>query len=202
MIDSVAPALGCSHGLACSIVHDHLKFLEVCAGWVPREQKDRDREKMNRTDLPLQHLLWYVDEGEDMCNRIVSGDKSWVHHYQHKSKCASVQWKHPIRLHHHLGGLCVPCFGILKEYCYPITEVWWKCELCIILWSSIESSGCSSQTTSRPIWHEGYCFIMTVPDRIQPEQPRREFKNYNGNFLNNCLTAQIWPLVTSICLIS
>jgi hypothetical protein len=38
-------------------------------------------------------------------------------------------------------------------------------------------------------WQEEYCFIMTKPDPIQPEQPRREFKNYNGNFLNIRLTA-------------
>jgi transposase len=30
-IDSVATALGCSHGLAYSIMHDSLKFREVCA---------------------------------------------------------------------------------------------------------------------------------------------------------------------------
>jgi hypothetical protein len=44
----------------------------------------------------------------------------------------------------------------------------------------------------RANWEEGYCFIMTVPDPIQTEQPRREFKNYSGNFLNirlNKLTA-------------
>jgi hypothetical protein len=44
-IDSVAAALGCSHGLACSIMHDHLKFWRVCVCWVPRELKDQ--EKMN-----------------------------------------------------------------------------------------------------------------------------------------------------------
>jgi hypothetical protein len=27
-------------------------------------------------------------------------------------------------------------------------------------------------------WQEGHCFIMTMPDPMQPEQPRREFKNY------------------------
>jgi hypothetical protein len=31
-----------------------------------------------------------------MLNRIVTGDKSWVHHYQLELKPASVQWKHPI----------------------------------------------------------------------------------------------------------
>jgi hypothetical protein len=47
-------------------------------------------------DLSLQHFLQYSDEGEYMLNRIVTGDKSWVHQYQPKSKCASMQWKHPI----------------------------------------------------------------------------------------------------------
>jgi hypothetical protein len=30
-----------------------------------------------------------------MINRIVTVDKSLVHHYQHESKRASMQWKHP-----------------------------------------------------------------------------------------------------------
>jgi hypothetical protein len=50
-------------------------------------------------------------------------------------------------------------------------------------------------------WQDGYCLIMTMPDPIQPEQPNREFKNYSGNFLNVCLTAQTWPLSISICLV-
>jgi transposase len=53
--DSVATALGCSHGLAYSIMHNHLKFRKVCARWVPRELKDRG--KMNRLGLSLQPLL-------------------------------------------------------------------------------------------------------------------------------------------------
>jgi hypothetical protein len=43
---------------------------------------------------------------------------------------------------------------------------------------------------------EGYCFIMTMPDPVQPEQPRREFKNCSGNFLS--ITAHTRPLVTSM----
>jgi hypothetical protein len=38
--------------------------------------------------------LRYADEGEDMLNRILTGDESRVHHYQPESKRASVQWKH------------------------------------------------------------------------------------------------------------
>jgi histone-lysine N-methyltransferase SETMAR len=61
---------------------------------VPRELKDL--EKMNRMDLSSQHLLLYADEGEDMLNRIVTGDESWAYHYQPESKCYSLQGKHPI----------------------------------------------------------------------------------------------------------
>jgi hypothetical protein len=38
---------------------------------------------MNEIGLYLQHPLWYV-----------TGDESWVQHYQPESKRASVQWKH------------------------------------------------------------------------------------------------------------
>jgi hypothetical protein len=50
-------------------------------------------------------------------------------------------------------------------------------------------------------WQEGYCFIMIMPDPTQAKQPRRKFKNHSENFFNICLTAQTWPLVTSICLV-
>jgi hypothetical protein len=58
-IDIVATALVWSHGLAYSTVHYHLKLRKVCARWVPRELKDR--EKINRMGLSLQHLLRYAD---------------------------------------------------------------------------------------------------------------------------------------------
>jgi hypothetical protein len=40
MIDSVATALGCSHGLAYSIMNDHLKSRKMCTQWVPIQLKD------------------------------------------------------------------------------------------------------------------------------------------------------------------
>jgi fructose/tagatose bisphosphate aldolase len=53
-IDSIANALGCSHGLAYSKMHDHLKFQKVWVRWVPIVLKDQ--EKINRIGLPLQYL--------------------------------------------------------------------------------------------------------------------------------------------------
>jgi hypothetical protein len=44
-IDSDEIALGCSHGLVYSILHDCLTFRKVYAWWVPRDLMDR--EEMN-----------------------------------------------------------------------------------------------------------------------------------------------------------
>jgi hypothetical protein len=41
--NSVAIALGRSHGLAYNIMHDDLKFQKVCARWLPRELKDQKK---------------------------------------------------------------------------------------------------------------------------------------------------------------
>jgi hypothetical protein len=43
-------------------------------------------------DFPFHR---YRDEGHDMLARIVTGDESWVHHYQLETKRASMQRKHP-----------------------------------------------------------------------------------------------------------
>jgi hypothetical protein len=61
-----------------------------------------------------------------MLNRIVTGDESWVHHYQLESKCASLQLKYS-RSHSNkkpeVQGYVIRWevdayrFGILREYC-------------------------------------------------------------------------------------
>jgi transposase len=56
-IDSATTALGSSHGLAYSKMHDRSKFRKVYARWMPRELKNG--EKMKRIVLSLQHLLRY-----------------------------------------------------------------------------------------------------------------------------------------------
>jgi hypothetical protein len=91
-IDSEEIAPGCSHGLAYSIMHDRLTFQKMRAVGAPRTEGS---SKMNQMSLSLQHLLRYADEGEDMLNRIVTEDESWVHHCLPESKRASMQWKHP-----------------------------------------------------------------------------------------------------------
>ena len=92
-IDTVATAIGCSRGQAHSMMHEQLGFHEVCSHWVPHQLTPQ--HKSLRVGLSLQHLQRYQDEGGDMLSQIVTGDESWVHHYEPETKRASMQWKHP-----------------------------------------------------------------------------------------------------------
>ena len=61
------------------MMHDGLDFHKVCSHWVPRQLTPQ--HKSQRMGLSLQHLQRYHDEGDDMLSQIVTGDESWVHHY-------------------------------------------------------------------------------------------------------------------------
>ena len=83
---------GISRGSVHTVVHDHLKFHKVSARWVPRQLKPE--QQAVRMIMSLDNLQRCNEEGEGMLERIVTGDETWVHHYQPESKQASMQWKH------------------------------------------------------------------------------------------------------------
>jgi hypothetical protein len=87
-IGSVTSALGCSHGLAYSIMYDHLKFRKVCA---------RLLGKIHGCITANPHQSVF------QCNANNPVD------LQPKSLRLQVR--------HQLGRLRLPCFGILREYC-------------------------------------------------------------------------------------
>jgi histone-lysine N-methyltransferase SETMAR len=153
-IDSVAAAIGCSHGSAYSIMHDRLKFKKVCSRWVPRQLTDE--HKMNRLGLSLQHLCRYADEGEDMLNRIITGDESWVHHYQPESKRASMQWKHP-------SSPCVQKFKVTPSAGKVMLTVFWDCQG--VLLTNFQKKGDNVNS-------ESYCeVLLMLRDAIRRKRP-------------------------------
>jgi hypothetical protein len=158
--------------------------------------------------LSLQHLLRHADEGEDELHRIVTGNESWVHHYQPESKRASVQWKHP-------SSPSTKKFKVTPSAGKVMLTVFWHSHGVLLA---------HFQKRGESVNYASYCeVVLKLRDAIrrklpgqlargvllhhdnarplQPEQHRREFKNYSGNFLNIRLTARTWPLVTSICLV-
>ena len=81
-----------SRGSVHRIVRDHLKFLQVCAPWVPKQLiPDQQATRMMTS---LDNLHRYKMEREALLERIVIGDETWVHCDQAESQQASKEWKH------------------------------------------------------------------------------------------------------------
>jgi len=84
--------LSMSFGSVQHIVHDELRYSKVSARWVPRQltQELKDR----RVDACQELLRRYEEGGDDFLSHIVTGDESWVHHFQPETKRASKEWRH------------------------------------------------------------------------------------------------------------
>jgi histone-lysine N-methyltransferase SETMAR len=92
MLACVADIVGISYGSAQAIVQDDLGYHKVRARWVPKQLTAQ--HKHQRVDVATQFLLHY-EEDPSILERIVTGDKIWVHHYEPESKRQSMKWKHP-----------------------------------------------------------------------------------------------------------
>jgi len=92
-VEDVARTLNVSIDSAYSLIHDTLNFSKVCARWVPNElTEERKRERL---DICSRHLAHYHEDGENYLQQIVTGDETWIHHYEPESKQQIMQWKHP-----------------------------------------------------------------------------------------------------------
>jgi len=155
-VDAVATAIGCLRGQASNMMHEGLGFDKVCSCWVPRQLTPQ--HKSQRMGLSLQHLQRYQDEGDDMLSRIITGDESWVHHYESGTKRASMQWKHPVSPVHKK-------FNVTPSAGKVMLMVFWDCQgvlltefqqcgqycyVCLILHDSDETSCRHSPEATRP----------------------------------------------------
>ena len=84
--------LDMSHGSAHHIVHDILQFHKVSTRWVSRQLTAELKER--RVDACQGLLKRFEAEGIGFLGRIVTGDKTWVHYHQPKTKKASKEWRH------------------------------------------------------------------------------------------------------------
>ena len=62
------------------------------ARWVPRELTAEQKRKS--VEICQRLLDRYNNEGERFFSRKVTGDETWVHHYEPESKRQSMEWKH------------------------------------------------------------------------------------------------------------
>ena len=73
-----------SHGSTYNIVHDDLGYKKVCSRWVPRQLSDD--HKRARQMICQEHLDCHACEGDAFLHQNVTGDESWVYHYEPQSK--------------------------------------------------------------------------------------------------------------------
>jgi hypothetical protein len=92
-VDEIAKQLNISIGPAYSVVHDNLQFLKVYTRWVPK--KLTDEHKHMHLNVFSCHVACNHEEGDSVLQRIITGDETWVHHCQPKTKRNSMQWKDP-----------------------------------------------------------------------------------------------------------
>ncbi|GFY25211.1 histone-lysine N-methyltransferase SETMAR [Trichonephila clavipes] len=79
------------------VVSEKLKFIKLCARWVPRLLTEE--HKLERMACALVFLDRYK-EGDQFLERIVIGDETWVSHITPESKRQSMEWRHtnsPVR---------------------------------------------------------------------------------------------------------
>lgn len=89
----MSQTLSISIGSVESLLHDHLNMNKVCARWVPRMLTDA--MKLNRLEKSRENLALMEASMADFEKRIVTGDETWVYHYDPECKQQSKEWKHP-----------------------------------------------------------------------------------------------------------
>ena len=82
--DEIAVAFNLSHGSVYNIVHNDLGYRKVCGRWVPRQLSD-DHNHAWQT-ICQEHLDRHAREVDAFLHRIVTGDESWVYHYEPEGK--------------------------------------------------------------------------------------------------------------------
>ncbi len=74
-----------------SIATKQVEMCKACAHWEPRQITDD--LKMRRMSAALNFLTQYTLEGESLRDRVVTGDKTWIHRWTSATKRLTMVWK-------------------------------------------------------------------------------------------------------------
>ncbi|CAH2090362.1 unnamed protein product [Euphydryas editha] len=86
----LAEMVGVSDTTTFKILHDHLGMTKVSARWVLRMLTSP--QKQQRVECSRAFLDLCNEDKDGVLSRIVTGDETWVHHYEPESKQDSMQW--------------------------------------------------------------------------------------------------------------
>ena len=83
-VAKLASECGISNGSVYTIIHEHLGMSIVSARWVPRNLNMQDRQQ--RVESSQELLEVYNANPEDFHTRLVTGDETWLHHWDPDTK--------------------------------------------------------------------------------------------------------------------
>lgn len=111
--------LGVSETTVFRILHEYLGMSKVSARWVPRMLSPFQMRV--RAEASQQFLALCGDEPDLIISRLVTGDETWVHHYDPESKQESMQW--------HIKGSSPPKkFKVTPSAGKIMATIFWDCE--------------------------------------------------------------------------
>lgn len=87
----IANQIGISQDRVCVIIN-LLGYRKLSARWVPRNLTEA--QKAQRVTCCQQLLQRFHEEGDEFLLKIVTGDESWVHHYDPEEKSQSKEYRH------------------------------------------------------------------------------------------------------------
>ncbi|XP_026327857.1 histone-lysine N-methyltransferase SETMAR-like, partial [Hyposmocoma kahamanoa] len=111
--------VGVSDTTILRILHDHLGMTKVSARWVPRMLTPP--QKQQRIDASKHFLELCGAEPTPILEQIVTGDETWVHHFEPESKQESMQW-------HKKGTPPPKKFKVSESAGKIMATVFWDCE--------------------------------------------------------------------------
>ena len=88
----IANEVGISKERVHHIVTHLLGYRKVSARWVPRQLTLE--MKTQRKEMCIHLLKRFNKEGEAFLERLVTGDESWVHHFDPESEVQSMAYRH------------------------------------------------------------------------------------------------------------
>ena len=91
-VSQIAETVWISKGSVESIFHQDLHMNKIAAKWVHQMLNHLDKQHLLATSIDTLALM----EGEeDFLRSVLTGDESWIHHYEPESKQESLVWKTP-----------------------------------------------------------------------------------------------------------
>lgn len=86
----LAEEVGISVGSVETILHDKLGLSKVCARWVPKMLTTAQMNDRVAASKEIQKMI--TANPENFFSRTVTGDETWIHHYDPETKQESMQW--------------------------------------------------------------------------------------------------------------